>query len=134
MVPGVLVRGDIRGHDRIRPPTRAVVPRVASHSHRVPDADPPIDVALDKQAAAISFYAWLLGGIALARFALSMSAARWERPEMFTLTNHNFERNSTTTKHTGIHNPRGAIKGSQKRIQRIIKDEGRSGASLTLAD
>ncbi|MFP6640751.1 MAG: ABC transporter ATP-binding protein [Myxococcota bacterium] len=31
-----------------------------------------IDVAMDKQAAAISFYGWLLGGIALARFLLSM--------------------------------------------------------------
>jgi ATP-binding cassette subfamily B protein len=31
-----------------------------------------IDVALDKQAAGISFYAWLLGGVALLRFLVSM--------------------------------------------------------------
>jgi len=41
----------------------AVTPRLVMNA---------IDVALDKQAAAISFYAWLLGGIALARFGLSM--------------------------------------------------------------
>jgi ATP-binding cassette subfamily B protein len=43
--------------------TGAVTPRLIMSA---------IDVALDKQASAIGFYAWLLGGIALARFLLSM--------------------------------------------------------------